>query len=153
MEKGLIFNIQKFSIHDGPGIRTTVFFKGCPLKCKWCSNPESQLHKLQILYDFEKCVHCKKCLLNCPKQAITEKENHMIFNHDKCIGCLQCVNHCPTKALSHEGDFKEIQEIVREDAPVVVTRSYEFLAVSRKNVKNFSYNRANNCDLRNVIIE
>ena len=53
MEKGLIFNIQKFSIHDGPGIRTTVFFKGCPLKCKWCSNPESQLHKLQILYDFE----------------------------------------------------------------------------------------------------
>ena len=112
MEKGLIFNIQKFSIHDGPGIRTTVFFKGCPLKCKWCSNPESQLHKLQILYDFEKCAHCKKCLLNCPKQAITEKENHMIFNHDKCIGCLQCVNHCPTKALSHEGDFKEIQEIV-----------------------------------------
>ena len=103
MEKGLIFNIQKFSIHDGPGIRTTVFFKGCPLKCKWCSNPESQLHKLQILYDFEKCVHCKKCLLNCPKQAITEKENHMIFNHDKCIGCLQCVNHCPTKALSHCG--------------------------------------------------
>ena len=91
MEKGLIFNIQKFSIHDGPGIRTTVFFKGCPLKCKWCSNPESQLHKLQILYDFEKCAHCKKCLLNCPKQAITEKENHMIFNHDKCIGCLQCV--------------------------------------------------------------
>ena len=112
MKKGLIFNIQKFSIHDGPGIRTTVFFKGCPLKCKWCSNPESQLHKLQILYDFEKCAHCKKCLLNCPKQAITEKENHMIFNHDKCIGCLQCVNHCPTKALSHEGDFKEIQEIV-----------------------------------------
>lgn len=52
MEKGLIFNIQKFSIHDGPGIRTTVFFKGCPLKCKWCSNPESQLHKLQILYRF-----------------------------------------------------------------------------------------------------
>ena len=79
MEKGLIFNIQKFSIHDGPGIRTTVFFKGCPLKCKWCSNPESQLHKLQILYDFEKCAHCKKCLLNCPKQAITEKENHMIL--------------------------------------------------------------------------
>ncbi len=85
MEKGLIFNIQKFSIHDGPGIRTTVFLKGCPLKCKWCSNPGSQLHKLQILYDF-KNIHCKKCLLNCPKQAITEKENHMIFNHDKCIG-------------------------------------------------------------------
>ena len=106
MEKGLIFNIQKFSIHDGPGIRTTVFFKGCPLKCKWCSNPESQLHKLQILYDFEKCVHCKKCLLDCPKQAIQEKDNHMIFNHEKCIGCLQCVNNCPAKALSHEGDYK-----------------------------------------------
>ena len=100
MKKGLIFNIQKFSIHDGPGIRTTVFFKGCPLKCKWCSNPESQLHKLQILYDFEKCVHCKKCLLDCPKQAIQEKDNHMIFNHEKCIGCLQCVNYCPAKADS-----------------------------------------------------
>ena len=112
MEKGLIFNIQKFSIHDGPGIRTTVFFKGCPLKCKWCSNPESQLSKLQILYDFEKCIHCKTCLHTCSHQAISEKENHIIFNNDKCISCLQCINHCPTRALSHEGEHKSIQEIV-----------------------------------------
>lgn len=55
---GIVFNIQKFSIHDGPGIRTTVFLKGCPLRCKWCANPESQLSQVQILYDKEKCAHC-----------------------------------------------------------------------------------------------
>lgn len=74
MEKGLIFNIQKFSIHDGPGIRTTVFFKGCPLKCKWCSNPESQLHKLQILYDFEKCAHCKNVYLTAQNKQLPKKK-------------------------------------------------------------------------------
>lgn len=57
MEKGITFNIQKFSIHDGPGIRTTVFFKGCPLRCEWCSNPESQIKNVQILHDQSKCSY------------------------------------------------------------------------------------------------
>jgi len=68
---GIVFNIQKFSIHDGPGIRTTVFLKGCPLRCKWCANPESQLSQVQILYDKEKCAHCGTCTHVCPNQAIS----------------------------------------------------------------------------------
>ena len=69
--KGIIFNIQKFSIHDGPGVRTTVFLKGCPLRCKWCSNPESQLSRVQIMYHSDNCLHCQKCLHTCPEKAVT----------------------------------------------------------------------------------
>ena len=64
--KGIVFNIQKFSIHDGPGVRTTVFLKGCPLRCKWCSNPESQLSRVQIMYHSDNCLHCQKCVHTCP---------------------------------------------------------------------------------------
>ena len=73
--KGNIFNIQKFSIHDGPGVRTTVFLKGCPLKCAWCANPESQSSDIQILYDEKKCVQCQTCVHICPQHAISFDKN------------------------------------------------------------------------------
>ncbi|WP_249030430.1 glycyl-radical enzyme activating protein [Tannockella kyphosi] len=113
MEQGLIFNIQKFSIHDGPGIRTTVFFKGCPLKCDWCSNPESQLNKIQILCDHNKCIHCNNCQQRCPVNAISFHHNKVYIDNNKCIGCLKCVENCPTKSLSVEGEWKEIDQIVK----------------------------------------
>lgn len=112
MKKGIVFNIQKFSIHDGPGIRTTVFFKGCPLQCKWCSNPESQLREVQILYDQEKCVHCQTCVNTCPHQAIQSIDNKIIIDHASCVGCLHCVHSCPKEALSHEGEYKTVEDIV-----------------------------------------
>ena len=112
MEKGITFNIQKFSIHDGPGIRTTVFFKGCPLRCEWCSNPESQIKNVQILHDQSKCSHCLSCVVACPNGAITHEDNKIIINEDKCVGCLTCVNSCPNRALSYEGDYQTIEEIV-----------------------------------------
>lgn len=112
MTQGIVFNVQKFSIHDGPGIRTTVFLKGCPLHCKWCSNPESQLEKIQILYDSNACLHCLTCVHTCPQKAITYQNNHIQINFDKCNGCLQCLNHCPAKALNHEGEYKTVTEIV-----------------------------------------
>lgn len=112
MNKGIIFNIQKFSIHDGPGIRTTVFFKGCPLKCAWCSNPESQLNKVQILYDKHKCTHCLTCINTCKQQAISLVDNQIKIDFDKCQGCLQCINNCPNNALSHEGKYQDVDEIV-----------------------------------------
>ena len=112
MEKGITFNIQKFSIHDGPGIRTTVFFKGCPLRCEWCSNPESQIKNVQILHDQSKCSYCLSCVAACPNGAITHEDNKIIINEDKCVGCLTCVNSCPNKALSYEGDYQTIEEIV-----------------------------------------
>lgn len=89
---GIVFNIQKFSIHDGPGIRTTVFLKGCPLRCKWCANPESQLSQVQILYDKEKCAHCGTCTHVCPNQAISMGDDSYVgIDPSKCAGCLQCV--------------------------------------------------------------
>ena len=71
MQTARIFNIQKFSINDGPGIRTTVFFKGCPLRCRWCANPESQLTCAQLLWDEAKCCHCRTCVRSCGREAIT----------------------------------------------------------------------------------
>ena len=112
MEKGITFNIQKFSIHDGPGIRTTVFFKGCPLRCEWCSNPESQIKNVQILHDQSKCSYCLSCVAVCPNGAITHEDNKIIIDEDKCVGCLTCVNSCPNRALSYEGDYQTIEEIV-----------------------------------------
>lgn len=113
MNKGIVFNIQKFSIHDGPGIRTTVFLKGCPLRCQWCSNPESQLEKIQILYDWEKCAQCHKCVNICPQNAISLEKVNIHIESKKCVGCLQCVHHCPSTALSYEGEYKTVDEVVK----------------------------------------
>lgn len=113
MTKGLIFNIQKFSIHDGPGIRTTIFLKGCPLRCKWCANPESQSAHVQILWDQKKCVHCLQCVKSCMHQAISCREGEIHIDEELCQGCLNCVSTCLQSALSNEGETKEIEEIVR----------------------------------------
>ncbi|WP_306803585.1 glycyl-radical enzyme activating protein [Faecalicoccus pleomorphus] len=113
MTKGLIFNIQKFSIHDGPGIRTTIFLKGCPLRCKWCANPESQSAHVQILWDQKKCVHCLQCVKSCMYQAISCREGEIHIDEALCQGCLNCVSTCLQSALSNEGETKEIEEIVR----------------------------------------
>lgn len=110
--QGTIFNIQKFSIHDGPGIRTTVFLKGCPLRCKWCANPESQLKKPQILHDAKKCVQCRVCEKNCPSQAIRFEGNAFKLDEAKCTHCLKCVKNCMETALSYEGEKKDSDEIV-----------------------------------------
>ncbi|ENY99702.1 glycyl-radical enzyme activating protein family [Clostridium thermobutyricum] len=112
--KGIIFNIQKFSIHDGPGIRTTVFFKGCPLKCKWCSNPESQLNNIEIHFDESKCSKCKTCVSNCNQNALSLSDNKITIDNKKCIGCLKCVSICPNKAIENEGNYKEIKEVIYE---------------------------------------
>ena len=110
---GIVFNIQKFSLHDGPGIRTTVFLKGCPLRCEWCANPESQLDKIQILYNQDNCVHCKTCVNICPHNAISYDNHTISINYDLCRGCLSCVGTCPTSALKNEGNFKTVEEVVR----------------------------------------
>ena len=112
MQTGVIFNIQKFSINDGPGIRTVVFFKGCPLHCKWCANPESQLAKIQILWDKKKCLHCHHCLEICPSKAISLKDDNIFIDTNKCTLCKQCINTCPQKALTSEGEIKTVQQVL-----------------------------------------
>lgn len=112
MQTGVIFNIQKFSINDGPGIRTVVFFKGCPLHCKWCANPESQLAKIQILWDKKKCLHCHHCLEICLSKAISLKDDNIFIDTNKCTLCKQCIDTCPQKALTSEGEIKTVQQVL-----------------------------------------
>ena len=111
--KGNIFNIQKFSLHDGPGLRTTVFFKGCPLKCRWCSNPESQSGSVQISYDERECLHCLTCVRLCPEKCIEHTDGKIMLDRERCSGCLSCVNGCPGRALKAEGELMDSDEIVR----------------------------------------
>ena len=117
-KSGIVFNIQKFSVNDGPGIRTVVFFKGCPLRCSWCANPESQLAKPQILWNSQKCIHCHQCMDICPNAAVSLKENDIFFNPHKCSNCQRCVSDCPQNALETDGysiTVKEVMDIVMQD--------------------------------------
>lgn len=109
---GLIFNIQKFSLNDGPGIRTVVFLKGCPLRCRWCSNPESQETAPQILWDADRCRHCGTCVAICPHKAIRQEGNTIQITHSQCENCGDCISHCPAGALKREGEYKTVDEVV-----------------------------------------
>ncbi|MHC1750599.1 MAG: glycyl-radical enzyme activating protein [Cellulosilyticaceae bacterium] len=111
-EAGIVFNIQKFSLHDGPGIRTVIFLKGCPLKCKWCANPESQNSNIQILWNSKKCNHCKLCIDNCPHHAISLTKNRISIDYSRCTECHICINNCPSHALNSEGEHKTVKEVL-----------------------------------------
>lgn len=132
MNKGTIINIQKYSVHDGPGIRTTVFFKGCPLNCLWCHNPESQNKEKEIMFFRERCTGCGKCVKRCPNNAIKITNGKSLINKEKCILCNKCIDFCPNNArelvgkdLSKEELFKEIlkDEIFYEESGGGVTFS------------------------------
>lgn len=119
--KALIFNIQKYNLYDGPGIRTLVFFKGCPLRCHWCSNPEGQLRAYQILFKKDRCVHCGACVAACPKGVHTMADSlHVIRRDVECIGCRACEKACPQAAISVSGEYRtisEIMDVIEEDKP------------------------------------
>lgn len=111
--KALIFNIQKFSLNDGPGIRTVIFFKGCPLRCGWCSNPESQSKKIQILWNREKCLGCGTCVRVCPQRAILQLSDEISIQDNLCDGCGICVDNCQGHALTSEGEWKTVDDLMR----------------------------------------
>lgn len=110
----LITSIQKYSIHDGDGIRTTVFFKGCLLKCVWCHNPETQNYQKQMLYDREKCVGCKSCEVVCPTKAIHEEDGKMVTNTALCNTCGTCIDYCNLNLREIVGKEYTVDELVKE---------------------------------------
>ena len=109
-----ITNIQKFSIHDGDWIRTTVFFKGCPLKCEWCHNPETQKFEKEMQVDREKCTGCGACAAVCPNGAIHMEEGRPILDAEACVFCGKCTRFCPTGAREVIGQEYTVKELVKE---------------------------------------
>lgn len=110
---GLIFDIQKFCIHDGPGIRTVVFLKGCPLHCTWCHNPESKSAKPELLRTAHTCIGCGACAQACPTEAIDAADPHNI-NRALCNACGACASVCPTQSLALAGREMSPAEILAE---------------------------------------
>jgi len=111
---GLIFDIQRYSIHDGPGIRTLVFMKGCPLRCLWCSNPEGQLSYPEIMYSAKKCIKCWECIKVCPSRAISKNNNSNInISRENCTNCGKCSSVCYSEALQLVGKYITVEETLR----------------------------------------
>lgn len=109
-----ITSIQKYSIHDGDGIRTTVFFKGCPLRCIWCHNPETQQYGKQLLHDTDHCVGCQACATACPHGAVSCKDGKAITDPEKCKKCSVCLDYCIGNLRELSGMEYDIQTIVNE---------------------------------------
>ena len=124
---GSVFNIQRFSTKDGPGIRSVVFFKGCPLSCIWCHNPESKLVDPEIFFDISKCLNCKICEKTCPENQHFFLESEHIFLRKNCIKCLRCSEVCPTKALESCGKIYKTKEIIdgEEKSRLIVFSKYK----------------------------
>lgn len=114
MKKAAIFNIQRFSIHDGPGIRTVIFFKGCPLRCLWCANPESQLPGPELEVLPGNCIGCGECMKACPNQAISVQREGIQINRNRCRRCGLCAEQCYSNTLKYIGEEMTVEEVVAE---------------------------------------
>ncbi len=120
MTEGIVFDIQRYSLQDGPGLRTLVFLKGCPLRCAWCSNPESQQLQPELLYDAARCTLCGQCVRACPREAISICAGELTWNAAQCDGCGACVTACTHSARSIVGSRMTASEVVAlavRDAP------------------------------------
>lgn len=134
--KGLVFNIQKFSLHDGPGIRTIVFLKGCPLACIWCSNPEGQAVSAELTLSCDRCIgseDCDRCITVCLERAIgRDEDGELRIDRSSCDSCGDCAYVCPSKALDVSGDWVRVDEVIRivEEDDAFYARSGGGLTVS-----------------------
>ena len=122
---GILFDIQRFGLHDGPGIRTVVFFKGCPLRCQWCHNPESQSRQAQIRFRAELCTLCAACAEVCPHQAHLISEGGHIYDRSLCDACGRCTAECLYEALQLSGRAYTVDEVMAD-----VRRDLSYYAAS-----------------------
>lgn len=111
---GLITDIKKFAIHDGPGIRTTVFLKGCPLCCQWCHNPETQGDTPVLAYYVANCIGCGRCIEACPERALSRGEDAIIIDRKACAECGVCAAVCPAEAMVMHGREVTVAEVIAE---------------------------------------
>ncbi len=115
MAKGIIFDIKRYAIHDGPGIRTTIFLKGCPLRCQWCQNPEGQETNPEIILHSSKCAkECNECVSVCPQDAVSKNGNSIEIDKAKCDLCAKCEDVCVYEALEVVGREVTVQEVLAE---------------------------------------
>ena len=110
--KAKIFEMKRFAVHDGDGIRTTVFFKGCPLRCVWCHNPEGICAKSELAYLAHKCISCGECVSVCPTGAHTLDNGLHAFQREKCIACGKCAELCLGNALTFYGKETTVDELL-----------------------------------------
>lgn len=110
--KGIVAGIKRSAVHDGAGLRTTVFLKGCPLRCVWCHNPETYEFKPQIGFYKSKCMRCGSCVSSCPKGAITMKDGYPVTDRALCDGCMKCTEYCPGDAREGYGKAWELEELI-----------------------------------------
>ena len=117
---GIIFDIKRYAIHDGPGIRTTVFFKGCPLTCPWCHNPEGIDRSPRVVYRKNACIGCRECMEACPEKALSGGPDRIITNEALCNHCGACVDACPAAARERVGKIETVaslMDVIRKDVP------------------------------------
>lgn len=111
---GVVTQIQRYSINDGPGIRTTVFVKGCALRCRWCHNPETWDPEPEVYFRAPKCAHCGTCAAVCPVPGAVDLEGEDRINREICSRCMECVDACPYQALSRVGETVAVEEVMAE---------------------------------------
>jgi len=146
--KGVIFDIKKFAIDDGPGIRTTVFLKGCPLRCWWCHNPEGQLLAPELMFRKSRCIGCEECVKDCPREALSLVIKQLSIDRENCSLCGKCAQKCPTDALAIVGKEVDVEEVMKE-----TTKDLSFYDESRGGITISGGEPLLQIDFLNVLLD